>query len=76
MSITPPAPTPDPRERLSGSIERVTFHSEESGFCVLRVQVKGRRELVTVIGNAATVTPGEFIEALGVWVHDRRLTLM
>ena len=31
-----------PMERLSGSVERVTFHSEESGFCVLRVKVKGR----------------------------------
>jgi len=28
-------------ETLAGSIERVTFHSEQSGFCVLRVKVKG-----------------------------------
>jgi exodeoxyribonuclease V alpha subunit len=49
----------------------VTFHSEESGFCVLRVQVKGHRDLVTVVGSAASVTPGEFIEALGRWVNDR-----
>ena len=67
-----PSAIPDPRERLSGSLERVTFHSEESGFCVLRVQVQGQRELVTVSGNAATVTPGEFIEAVGVWVNDRQ----
>ncbi|MEI8356822.1 MAG: hypothetical protein WCG31_12155 [Deltaproteobacteria bacterium] len=30
-----------PFERLSGSVERVTLHSEESGFCVLRSKVKG-----------------------------------
>jgi exodeoxyribonuclease V alpha subunit len=59
------------KERLAGAIERVTFHSEESGFCVLRVQVKSQRDLVTVIGSAASVTPGEFIEALGQWVNDR-----
>ena len=59
------------QERLSGAIERVTFHSEESGFCVLRVKVKGHRELVTVTGSAATVTPGEFIEAIGLWVNDK-----
>ncbi len=41
-----------PPERLAGSVERVTFHSEESGFCVLRVQVRGQRDLVTVVGNA------------------------
>ena len=61
----------DPRERLSGAIERVTFHSEASGFCVLRVKVKGHRDLVTVIGSAASVTPGEFIEAFGLWVNDK-----
>jgi len=31
-----------PSERLSGSVERVTFHSEESGFCVLRAKVRGQ----------------------------------
>jgi exodeoxyribonuclease V alpha subunit len=31
-------------EQISGLIERVTFHSDESGFCVLRVKVKGQRE--------------------------------
>lgn len=29
------------RESLSGLVERVTFHSDETGFCVLRVKVKG-----------------------------------
>src|SRR5512134_1416647 len=65
-------PPSEPRERLSGAIERVTFHSEASGFCVLRVKVKGHRDLVTVIGNAAAVTAGEFIECQGRWVNDRQ----
>ena len=60
-----------PVERLSGSIERVTFHAVESGFCVLQVKVRGRRDLVTVIGSAATVSAGEFIECSGVWHNDR-----
>ncbi|NEX22603.1 ATP-dependent RecD-like DNA helicase [Thiorhodococcus mannitoliphagus] len=60
-----------PTERLSGAIERVTFHSPESGFCVLRIKVRGERELVTVIGSAASVTPGEYLEAEGWWVNDR-----
>ncbi|MBV5330291.1 MAG: ATP-dependent RecD-like DNA helicase [Chlorobium sp.] len=64
-------PTDTPTERLSGSVERVTFHSEESGFCVLRVKVKGHLELVTVIGSAASITPGEYVECLGVWTNDR-----
>ncbi len=60
-----------PQERLSGAVERVTFHSQESGFCVLRVKVTGRHELTTVIGSAASITPGEYVEALGVWTNDR-----
>ena len=72
MPASAPAPDQAPPERLAGAIERVTFHSEQSGFCVLRVNVKGQRDLVTVIGSAASVTPGEFIEAQGHWVNDRQ----
>jgi exodeoxyribonuclease V alpha subunit len=63
--------TDSPVERLSGTLERVTFHSEETGFCVLRVKVAGHRELVTVTGAAASVTPGEFLECTGCWHNDR-----
>jgi exodeoxyribonuclease V alpha subunit len=57
-------------QRLYGSIERVIAHNEDSGYCKLRVKVKERRDLVTVMGNAATVTVGEFIEAFGTWIND------
>ena len=62
-------------EYLSGSVERVTFHSEESGFCVLKVKVKGQRDLVTVIGKAATVGPGEYIDCTGSWITNREYGL-
>ena len=61
----------NPEDGLAGMIERVTFHNEETGFAVLRVQVKGRRELVTVVGSLATVSAGEWITAQGRWVRDR-----
>ncbi len=63
--------TEPPTERLAGAVERVTFHSEESGFCVLRVKVRGTRDLVTVVGTTATVTPGEYVESEGWWINDR-----
>lgn len=72
VQSTPQHSADNPLEKLQGSIERVTFHSESSGFCVLRVKVKAHRELVTVIGSAASVTAGEFIECMGVWVNDRQ----
>ena len=60
----------DPK-RVAGTIERVTFHSEETGFCVLRVNAARKREPITVVGTAASVGPGEFVEANGLWVNDR-----
>ena len=37
------------QEVLAGLVERVTFHSQENGFCVLRLKARGHRDLVTVI---------------------------
>lgn len=61
-----------PLECVQGSVERVTFHSEETGFCVLRTKVRGHRDMVTVIGNAASISAGEFIECQGIWVNDKQ----
>lgn len=59
-------------ENLSGLIERVTYYNPENGFAVLRVKIKGRQDLVTVLGNATSVTAGEHVEATGRWVIDRQ----
>ena len=59
-------------ETLRGEIDRVTFHSEETGFCVLKVRVRGRRDHVTVVGRATSITAGESISAQGDWVMDRQ----
>jgi exodeoxyribonuclease V alpha subunit len=58
-------------ERLSGSIERVTFHNENSGFSVLRLKVKKRKEPVAVVGYAAMPAIGEYMECIGQWQNDR-----
>jgi exodeoxyribonuclease V alpha subunit len=62
---------PAEREALAGLVERVTFHNPKSGFCVLRVKVRGQRDLVTVVGAAATISAGEFVQASGTWVNGR-----
>src|SRR5262249_54469294 len=59
------------REPLSGLVERVTFHSAQTGFCVLRVKVRGQEDLVTVLGSAAEVHAGEHIQASGQWQQHR-----
>src|SRR5581483_9170168 len=58
-------------ETLSGIIERVTSHSADSGFAVLRVLPNGRRGLVTVVGHLPNATAGEYVEATGGWVQHR-----
>jgi exodeoxyribonuclease V alpha subunit len=64
------APAPA-TEALAGLVERVTFHNPENGFCVLRVKARGQRDLVTVVGHAAMIAAGEFVQMSGAWVNDR-----
>lgn len=60
-----------PDDALSGQVERVTFHNEETGFCILKVKVQGRKEPVAVLGNLPSVSPGEWVTAQGTWERDR-----
>ena len=57
-------------ERIEGLVERVTFFNEENGFAVLRVKVRGQRDLVTVLGSLPTVNGGEWVLAEGHWTRD------
>lgn len=55
---------------VSGTVQRITFQSPESGFCVLQVQIEGRNALVTVVGTAPEITEGQWVEASGQWIQD------
>ena len=57
---------------VEGTIERVTYHNTENGFSVLQVKVRGRRDLVTVVGHLAAAIAGEFVETTGRWVIDKQ----
>ena len=59
-----------PAEALAGLVERVTFHNSESGFCVLRVKARGQRDLITVLGHAASIA-AEWVQMSGTWINDR-----
>jgi hypothetical protein len=53
-------------EEISGLIERVTFHNDESGFCVLRVKAPGGAGVLSVEraseGHAPKLKrPGTFV---------------
>ncbi|WP_254217219.1 ATP-dependent RecD-like DNA helicase [Synechococcus sp. CCY 9618] len=76
-ALARPSPTdpaqasPQPTEVLAGSIERVTFHNADNGFCVLRIKARGHRDLVTVVGHAAEISSGEWVTVSGTWVNSR-----
>src|SRR5712691_8469047 len=66
-----PPRTSTPTEVLAGLVERVTFHNDQNGFCVLRVKARGQRDLITILGHAPMIAAGEFVQASGTWVNDR-----
>lgn len=61
-------PAPD---TLTGSVERITFYSDETGYCVLRLRPHqlplGRDQLVTVVGTMPELQPGESVRLQGEW---------
>lgn len=61
-------------DRLSGSVERVTYYNPENGYSVLRLHPDrmrtpgmNREGLVTVTGNLPEVSPGESLQLRGKW---------
>lgn len=56
-------------ETLTGIIQQISFHNEETGWSVLRVE--SERDHVTVVGAMPSVREGEHIRAAGRWVVDR-----
>jgi len=66
-------------EKISGSVERITYYNEENGYSVLRIapdEAQGAAEdrygLVTVIGNLPELSPGEYLRLNGEWVDHPR----
>jgi exodeoxyribonuclease V alpha subunit len=65
-SDTPATGTPS-LEVVQGIVERVTFHSEESGYTVARLKVVGMRDLVTIVGSFPAIHAGQTLRLKGYW---------
>ncbi len=59
-------------EQLRGIVERVTYYNEETGYSVIRLDVPGQRDLVTVVGNLPEVQPGESLRLEGTWTTHQQ----
>lgn len=56
-----------PLEDLQGVVERLTYHSEESGYTVARLKAPRVQDLVTVVGNFANIQAGQTLQLHGFW---------
>ncbi len=60
----------DQDHAIAGSVERVIFHSPDSGFCVLSIKARAYRHPIVVTGNLNSVGEGEWITATGIWTNN------
>jgi len=58
---------PEKKEQLQGTVERITYHNSENGFCVLQVRRQGQKNMTPVIGSLPSVEIGEHLRAEGLW---------
>ncbi|WNZ23433.1 ATP-dependent RecD-like DNA helicase [Leptolyngbya sp. NK1-12] len=56
-----------PPESVQGVVERLTYHSEESGYTVARLKAPRTSELITIVGNFAGIQPGQTLHLEGTW---------
>lgn len=59
-------------EPLQDLVERVTFHSNESGYTVFHFMVPGVRALVTAIGRFKEIHAGQARRPIGLWCEHPR----
>ncbi len=52
---------------IEGEIHRITYSSEETGYTVAQMKVKGSPFPVTVVGNILAPSPGETLKVRGNW---------
>ncbi|MBL9179079.1 MAG: ATP-dependent RecD-like DNA helicase [Verrucomicrobiaceae bacterium] len=58
-------------EVLRGLVERVVFHNEDNGYCILKVLPEGKNGTAGLVGKAPRVVAGEEFEARGMWEPNR-----
>lgn len=64
----------EPLETLKGTVNRVVFHSDDTGYTVCGVVSKGKQhpDEIMLVGNCPAMCEGETIEAEGRWAHHSK----
>ena len=59
-------------ETLQGILERIVYESPDTGYTVGRFSARDHAELLTVVGNLASINPGESLLLQGEWVDNAK----
>ncbi|MED9898446.1 MAG: ATP-dependent RecD-like DNA helicase [Prevotella sp.] len=59
-------------ENIRCTVERITYQNEENGWSVLRVNVKGYKDVVTLVGNFCDTKVGAVLAVEGNWRMDAK----
>ena len=59
-------------ETLQGILERIVYENPDTGYTVGRLSARDHSELITVVGNLASVNPGESLLLRGEWMDNAR----
>lgn len=73
MSVSSPTPPASPGEVeiITGVVERIIFHSQESGYTVVRFVPDGAPAEIVAVGLIPAPTPGEALRLTGKWMVNR-----
>ncbi len=63
----PTSATPLPAGIVEGVVERLTYHSAESGYTVARFKAPRASELITIVGTFPNIQPGQTLQLEGAW---------
>ncbi len=58
--------------KLRCVVERITYQNSENGYSVMKVKVKGYKDLVTLVGNLLDVPVGSVLLCDGEWKVDKK----
>ena len=59
-------------ETLQGILERIVYENPDTGYTVGRLSARDQSELITVVGNLASINAGESLLLQGEWVDNPR----
>ena len=59
-------------EKITGVVERITYYNEETGYGIIKVRVKGFKDLFTFTGKFVSINVGAMIEAKGNFTINKK----